>query len=156
MTAHPAPVSPLLVFGWGNLSRGDDALGPMCVHALRCASNGGGQVEYLEDYQLQMEHCLDLVGRKRVLFVDASQSCRPPYQVTRLRAQQDGSFSSHALSPQGVMQVFCDLQGGQPPPCTLLEIRGERFELGQSPSGAALEHLAAALKWAGTWLAQRQ
>ena len=31
----PEPVLPLLVFGWGNLSRGDDALGPLRVEQLR-------------------------------------------------------------------------------------------------------------------------
>ena len=28
------PVAPLLVFGWGNPSRGDDALGPLLVEQL--------------------------------------------------------------------------------------------------------------------------
>ena len=32
------------------------------------------------------------------------------------------------------MQVFFKLYGVAPPPCTLLAIRGERFELGEPPS----------------------
>lgn len=153
MTAQPASVAPLLVFGWGNLSRGDDALGPLCIERLRDLRVPAARVEYLDDYQLQIEHALDLVGRQRVLFVDASLSCRAPFEVTPLRAVQDASFTTHALSPQALMQVFRDLQGEEPPPCTLLAIRGECFELGAPPSVGALDHLAAALQWAEAWLA---
>ena len=143
--------APLLVFGWGNLSRGDDALGPMLVERLRAASGAG--VEFLDDHQLQIEHALDLVGRQRVLFVDASLSCRAPFEVTPLRAEQDASFSTHAMSPRSLMQVYRDLHGEEPPPCTLLAIRGERFELGEPPRPAALAHLDSALAWAERWLA---
>lgn len=152
MTATPAPVAPLLVFGWGNLSRGDDALGPLCIERLRALAAPAAAVDYLDDYQLQIEHALDLVGRQRVLFVDASLSCRAPFELTQLHAAPDISFTTHALTPQALMQVFCDLRGEGPPSCTLLAIRGERFELGAPPSPAALAHLAAALAWATDWL----
>jgi hydrogenase maturation protease len=153
MRAGPASMAPLLVFGWGNLSRGDDALGPLCIERLRDLQVPAASVEYLDDYQLQIEHALDLVGRQRVLFIDASLSCRAPFEVTQLRAVPDASFTTHALSPQALMQVFCDLRGEQPPPCTLLAIRGERFDLGEPPGASALDHLAAALQWAEVWLA---
>jgi hydrogenase maturation protease len=148
----PEPVLPLLVFGWGNLSRGDDALGPLCVEQLRAEWTASAGVEFLDDYQLQVEHALDLVGRTRILFVDASVSCIGPFEVTPLVAAQDASFTTHALSPQALMQVFVDLQGVAPPPCTLLAIRGERFGLGEPPSASALENLKAATQWARTWL----
>jgi hydrogenase maturation protease len=144
--------APLLVFGWGNASRGDDALGPLFIERLREVLAPRADVECLDDYQLQVEHALDLVDRERVLFVDASLSCRAPFAVTALRAAQDASFTTHAMSPQAVMQVYRDLHGEEPPPCLLLAIRGERFELGESPGAAALAHLDAALGWARGWL----
>jgi hydrogenase maturation protease len=146
------PVAPLLVFGWGNLSRGDDALGPLCVERLRAMVAQAANIEYLDDYQLQIEHALDLVGRQRVLFVDASRSCPAPFEVTQLTAVQDASFTTHALSPQALLQVYCELRGEAPPPCTLLAIRGEYFELGEAPSPCAMTHLEAALQWAKEWL----
>ncbi len=152
--AMPRPdVPPILVFGWGNLSRGDDALGPLCVGQLRDALATDSRVECLDDYQLQVEHALDLVGRERVLFVDASLRCHAPFEVTQLQPQQDASFTTHAMSPQALMQVFRDLHGQPPPPCWLLAIRGRSFELGEPPGAGALEHLAAALSWAQGWLA---
>jgi len=142
--------APLLILGWGNLSRGDDALGPLFLERLRerLPPDTLAQIEFLDDYQLQIEHALDLVGRQQVLFVDASLSCPPPFEVTELRAVQDDSFTTHALSPQALMKVYLDLQGELPPPCTQLAIRGEAFELGEPPGEAALAHLAAALCWA--------
>ena len=150
MTGKPTPLAQTLVFGWGNLSRGDDALGPLFVQALRDRHDADVDVEYLDDYQVQIEHALDLVGRERVLLVDASLSCCAPFEVTSVAPRHDTSFATHALSPQGLLQVFREVRGEAPPPCTLLQIRGERFELGQPPSCAALNHLAAALQWFST------
>lgn len=148
--------APLLVFGWGNLSRGDDALGPLFVEQLRLLADDpeAGQVEFLEDYQLQVEHALDLVGRSAVLFVDASLDCAAPFEAHPLQPARDLSFTTHAMSPAAVMQVFCELSRQPPPPCTLLTIRGTRFELGAPPSPEALHHLMQALAWGCTWLAR--
>lgn len=140
----------ILVFGWGNASRGDDALGPLFVERLRVRCD----VECLDDYQLQIEHALDLEGRERVLFVDASLNCRAPFEVTAaLQPARDASFTTHAMSPQALMQVYRGLHGEDPPPCTLLAIRGERFELGEAPSATALLNLEHALAWVEAWLA---
>ena len=145
-------IAPLLVFAWGNASRGDDALGPLCVERLRALDGPPGLVDFLEDYQLQVEHALDLGGRRRVLFIDASRDCEAPFQVSAVQPRRDASFSSHALSPQALLQVFVDLHRRSPPPCTLLALRGESFELGAAPSAQALRNLDAALSWALRWL----
>ncbi len=147
-------IAPLLVLAWGNLSRGDDALGPLCAAALReqLPEALSDQVAFLEDYQLQIEHALDLIGRQRVLFIDASLNCSAPFEVTELQAAQDASFTTHALSPQALLQVYQDMQGEPAPPCTLLAIRGEAFELGEAPGPSALAHLNSAVTWASQWL----
>jgi hydrogenase maturation protease len=146
--------APLLVFGWGNRSRGDDALGPLLIERLRERLGEGatGRVDFLDDYQLQPEHALDLIGRERVLFVDASLSCAAPFEAAAVQPRRDHSFTTHAMSAAAVLQVYAELQGCAPPPCTLLAIRGERFELGEPPGEPALRHLAAALDWALDWV----
>ena len=145
-----------LVFGWGNASRGDDGLGPLFVERLRerLGEAAHGRVDFLEDYQLQVEHALDLVGREQVLFVDASLEGTAPFALQLVHAARDASFSSHAVSPASVMQVYQDLRREPPPPCLLLAIRGERFGLGEPMSMAAEAHLEAALDWALDWLAE--
>ena len=160
MTGQPldgdvAGVPPVLVLGWGNLSRGDDALGPLCVAALQAQWPAAlaGQVEFLEDHQLNIEHTLDLLGRRAVLFIDASLNCAAPFEVRQPQARHDTSFTSHALSPQALLQVFADTQCCAAPPVQLLAIRGECFGLGDPLGGMAQGHLDAALVWARAWLA---
>lgn len=142
--------APILIFGWGNPSRGDDALGPCFVE--RIASLGFEELECLTDFQLQVEHALDLQNRQRILFVDASLTAQAPFEHRPLQPARDASFSTHAMTPAAVMQVYVDLFGHPPPPCELLAIRGERFELGEPLSSRAAEHLEAALAWAIGWL----
>ena len=95
----------LLILAVGNPSRGDDALGPLFLERLGEWRERGGDwegVELLTDFQLQIEHAVDLENRALVLFVDASVSCPPPYQFARLRPARDTSYTSHALSPAAV------------------------------------------------------
>jgi hydrogenase maturation protease len=142
-----------LVFGWGNPSRGDDALGPTLIEKLSdLHQQKASTSEFLTDFQLQIEHALDLVDRKQVLFVDASQNCTAPFEVTTLQPTGNASFTTHAMSPESVMQVFRDLQGIEPPTCLMLAIRGEQFELGTPLSEAAESNLAQALNWCQHWL----
>lgn len=143
---------PVLILGWGNPSRGDDALGPLCLEQLRERLGESDAFEFVEDFQLQIEHALDLVGRERVLFVDASLNCAAPFAVSTVQAVQDASYSTHALSPAAVLDVFQRLQSSPPPPCIQLAIRGERFELGEPASAQAQANLAQAVDWAYTWL----
>ncbi|MFA4968531.1 MAG: hydrogenase maturation protease [Sulfuritalea sp.] len=149
--------APVLIFGWGNPSRGDDALGPLFVEqiiALAARHPEWGEVDCLTDFQLQVEHALDLQGRRRVLFVDASLDAPAPFSVKPLEPARDASFTTHAMTPEAVMHVYVELHDEAPPPCTLLAIRGEGFELGEEVSPAAASHLEAALAWAETWLAE--
>jgi hydrogenase maturation protease len=147
-------VPPLLVLAWGNPSRGDDALGPMLAERLlahRQDTDTTGRVEVLTDFQLQVEHALDLVGRERVLFVDAALGLQTPFEVRSVVPAPGVSFTTHALAPEALLQVYRDLERAEPPPCTLLAIRGQHFELGEAPGEQALADLALALTWATEW-----
>ncbi len=151
-----AAVPPLLVLAWGNPSRGDDALGPLLAERLLAHAGAPslvGRVEVLTDFQLQVEHALDLVGRERILFVDAALDLAEPFTVRPLQAARGGGIGSHALAPEAVLQVYEDLYGRPPPPATLLGIRAKAFELGTDPSADALADLEQAIAWARGWLA---
>lgn len=141
----------ILIFGYGNPGRGDDALGPLLLERLEtCLDDDSrrlaGGIELLTDFQLQVEHALDLVGRRLVLFADAHLSCPPPWVLRPLRTAATPSYSTHALSPESVLSVYRQTQGGEPPPCFLLGIRGERFELGEGLSETAGVCLESALE----------
>lgn len=137
----------------GNPSRGDDALGPLCLEALQGTLAGPlarGEVELLLEFQLQVEHIYDLVGRARVCFVDASVRAAPPFEWGPLLPTEDRPTTSHALSPGALLACHRRLLG-PPPPAWLMAIRGERFELGEEPSEAARAHLARAVEHLGRW-----
>jgi hydrogenase maturation protease len=156
-------VAPTLVLAWGNPSRGDDALGPACLAQLQQrleAGQGGGacpplgEVEFLEDFQLQVEHVCDLLQRQRVLFIDASASAVAPFEVLRPQPRPDHSVSSHALSPQALLHVMHTVHGPDAvPPVWVLGIAGQSFELGEDLSPQAQQNLDAAVAWAWDWLA---
>lgn len=150
-----AGVAPLLVLAWGNPSRGDDALGPLLAERLLAhagTASWAGRVEVLTDFQLQVEHALDLVGRKQVLFVDAALGLEEPFTVRPLQPARGGGIGSHALAPEVVLQVYQDLHGQPPPPAMQLGIRARAFELGTAPSADALADLDRAFAWTCRWL----
>lgn len=150
--------SVLLILAIGNPSRGDDALGPLFLERLAAQQEQSGDwndIELLTDFQLQIEHAVDLENRELVLFVDASVSCPPPFQFTRLQPARDTSYTSHALTPAAVLHVYEQINSMPAPPAFLLAIRGEHFELGESLGMAAAENLRAALKYVGQLLKQK-
>lgn len=132
--------APLVVFAVGNPSRGDDALGPHLLARLQGwldATGRAGEVELIEDFQLNIEHALDLEGRQLALFIDAGDHTPAPYTFTRLQPATDLGSSTHALEPGAVLKVFGQTCHGPAPACFVLCVRGERFELGEPLSGAA-------------------
>lgn len=140
----------ILVFGYGNPSRGDDALGPLLLERLEPVLAAGVSeaimdVELLTDFQLQIEHTLDMVGRDAVVFVDAHARCVPPWTFGPIAASEERSYTTHALTPGALLRVFQDVHPDRPlPPCYLLSIRGHQFELGAPLSPEAATNLAAA------------
>jgi len=149
--ATSASTTPTLVFGWGNPSRGDDALGPLFVERIEALGLAG--IDCLSEYQLQIEHIFELVERERILFVDASMAVTAPFAVSPLQPAPDMAQDfSHAIDPAVLLRVYEDFFGARPPPAFLLEIRGTDFSLGAPCSAAARQHLQAALRWARKWL----
>jgi hydrogenase maturation protease len=138
---------PWLVFGVGNPSRGDDALGPAFVERaqlLLAPDVREGRLEFLTDFQLQIEHALDMKGRRHVVFVDASLSARAPFEYTRLAPSRDLTHTTHSMSPAAVLATHGEIVG-PPPDAWMLAIRGESFELGDELSPGARANLEAAL-----------
>jgi len=80
----------------------------------------------------------------------------------KLKPACDNSYTTHAMSPAAVLQVFREIRQQEPPPSFTLSIRGWRFQLGDDLSPEANANLEAALSFAdrlcanpdpGYWLA---
>jgi hydrogenase maturation protease len=135
----------LVVFAVGNPSRGDDALGPVLLARLEAwlAENQvAAEVELIEDFQLQIEHALDLQGRDLALFIDAGTgSSKAPFCFTPTPLVERIGHATHALEPGSVLQVFREMEGQSAPPAFTLCVAGASFELGAALSEAAQAHV---------------
>jgi hydrogenase maturation protease len=138
----------VVVFAVGNRSRGDDAIGPLLLERLApwlATEVQTGEFELIEDYQLQIEHALDLQDKRLALFIDAGCDTPAPFQLYPIGSAPTASASStHRLPPQGVLEVYRQVARAEPPPSFVLCVRGERFELGEGLSSPAEAHMEAA------------
>ena len=139
---------PVLVIAVGNPSRGDDALGPELAARLEAAALPG--VEVITEFQLQVENALDLVGRERVVFVDAGAGTPAPFDLHRAAPAAEFLHTSLAISPEAVLATYERVTGSAAPESWILCVRGESFELGETLTPAAAGHLEAA------WLRLRE
>jgi len=133
---------PVVVIAVGNPSRGDDAIGPALAARLEREDLPG--VEVIVDYQLQVEHALDLEDRQLAVFVDAAVDCTGPVEVRPLAPCRDASHTTHALSPAAVLETCVRITGRPPPRSYALAVRGLRFGLGDGLSDEARRNLEAA------------
>lgn len=141
--------APVLIFAIGNESRGDDAIAPLLLRKLAAwleKQHMAGQFELLEDFQLQVEHAADMDGRELVLFIDAGMDTPAPWSFYRARGNDSRALFSHAITPEGVLSTYLQVYRKDPPPAFVLCIRGERFELGESLSPKAEQHMGSAIK----------
>ncbi|MDH3354895.1 MAG: hydrogenase maturation protease [Chromatiales bacterium] len=143
---------PVLIFGYGNPSRGDDALGPLMLEQI----DSQPEIELLTDFQLQVEHSLDMVGRELILFIDASESCPEPFQFRQLDCENHQSvspgYTTHTLTPTELIAAYRSVHHHAPPPSFLLTIRGEQYELGTPLSALAHSNLKQAQQWISSLL----
>jgi hydrogenase maturation protease len=135
---------PILVLACGNPSRGDDALGPLLIDRL-VGAGGRRCIETLADFQLQIEHVLDLEWRSRVIFVDAVAAGPEPFAFVPARPRADASLSTHSIRPSALLGLFRRVAGKEPPSAWVLAIRGYGFELGAPLSDRAAANLDRAL-----------
>lgn len=150
MTRRPSSgqAKPIVVFAVGNPSRGDDAIGPECYGQLEKwlkNANLSEHVELIEDFQLNIEHALDLQGRQLAIFIDAGENTPAPYEFRPIFRSTVASHSTHALPPESVLQVYWQMEGEEPPASLLLCVRGESFELGADLSTVVQQRLPDAI-----------
>ena len=145
--SSPSHIRPLLVFGYGNPSRGDDALGPLLVERLEAYRDAGRlpRVDLQSDYQLQVEHALDLKDRELVVLVDAASTGPEPFSFEPVLPKKEVGFTTHGMTPGSLLRVYEQLMGEAPPATHFLAIRGYAFELGEPLTGAARENLEKAV-----------
>lgn len=130
----------IVIFCCGNPSRGDDAIGPVIFERLM---THGGNFDAVCDYQLQIEHALDLADRECAIFVDAAIGIEADFEMKQIFPARDASYSTHALSPGALLDVCERVVAKQAPQAYLLGVKGVSFELSDPLSPCARDNLEA-------------
>jgi hydrogenase maturation protease len=135
----------LLVIGWGNPLRGDDAFGFLAAEKLSELLPGG---EVLALHQLTPELMEPVSRAARVVFIDASAEGEPGrLQCSTVEPSATAGAFTHHATPAGLLAGAQALYGSAPP-AVLYTVRGECFEFGEGVTAAvalALEEVVRAV-----------
>ena len=132
----------ILLIAYGNPGRQDDGLGPEL--AERLAKLQLANIEIDSDYQLTVEHALDISRVDVVIFVDATKEDIEPYYFRPLTFDEsatDLGFSTHSISPQAVLKLSDELFASKAK-AYILGIRGYEFlQIEEGLSALAISNL---------------
>lgn len=133
----------LTLFTWGNPSRGDDAIGPRLHQIIKqlITEFSLENIQLIEDFQLQPEHVFDINEHACIVFIDASYQGDTALQIAPVICEAHIGYTTHALSPGALMNLYEKTQKKQCPPAFIFSVRGYYFELGASLSKQAEENI---------------
>jgi hydrogenase maturation protease len=130
VTRSPAgPAPSVLVIGYGNSLRGDDAAGPVLADRLAALALPG--VEVRVSHQLTPELAADLAGRDAVVFLDAALGENVRVEIVEPDFASTGL--GHAGNPARLLGLAQRLFGSQPR-AWLVTIPAAVMELGAALS----------------------
>lgn len=140
----------VLLIGYGNPGRGDDGLGPALAERLARRAIPGLHVK--TDFQLKVEHTLDVASADLVVFADAQMDRPTPFDVTPTQADKTADIASHDLTPGAVLSLAALLFGAAPE-AYILGLTGVRFgHLEDELSAQAKQNLRLAEDFVLGWL----
>lgn len=141
----------ILVIGYGNPGRRDDGLGP--AFAQRVEGMAIPNVSVDTDYQLTVEHAHDLAAFDVVVFADATVEEGKPFYFRPLQTGAPLTFTTHSITPGGVMRIARDLFHATTA-AHVLGIRGYEFKViaegltdrATANLGTAIDHMSRVLR----------
>lgn len=134
-------VTDLLLIGYGNDLRGDDALGPLLAAAVMDQHWPG--VVAVAVHQLNPELAAMLASAQRVIFADACVANEVSLEPISLLPQQ-AAWSGHVSNPGELLALTTALYGTTPRGWQLV-MAAQQFELGAALSPRAQASLQTAL-----------
>lgn len=130
-------VSGILIIGYGNVLRGDDAVGVLAAHQLEQKFSRDPEVKVIACQQLTPEMADDISGSELVIFLDASYSEEPgTVRCKPLSADNASPGFTHDVSPEWLVAAAEQLYGDMPKAMSLT-LSGWSFDAGRRLSGGA-------------------
>ena len=139
----------ILVYGYGNLGRTDDGLGPILAEKIEEA--GLDNVFVDAAYQPSPEDAADVAEYGAVLFIDAILDGPECFALRKVDPSRTITFSSHIVDPSSVLAICQDVFG-RVPEAWLLAVRGYNFDFGEHLTEGGQKNLDAALSFAEFFL----
>lgn len=139
----------VLVYGFGNPGRQDDALGNEMVNKIEAwvKEHGIKNVETDSNYQLNVEDAEKISKKDVVIFVDASKEDIHEYRFDHLNSSSKKvEFTMHSVSPEYVLHVCKDLFKKEPRTC-LMAIKGYEWDFEEGLSDNAKLNLEQAFQF---------
>ncbi|MEF8788146.1 MAG: hydrogenase maturation protease [Planctomycetota bacterium] len=140
----------VLVIGFGNRLRGDDAAGPLAVERVAEACRDDNSIRCMPRPQLPPELGEDLSEVETVIFLDADAEAEPgTIRRREVHANASGSLATcHSLSPAQLC-TLCRSVYGSAPRAVLLSIGAENLDYGDELSASVEEALPRLAEQAG-------
>jgi hydrogenase maturation protease len=144
-TAPESCASKILLLGYGNELRGDDAVGPRVAMWVKEWTLPGLTAQALP--QLTPELAAAIAQSQHVIFVDATAtlSDHNPVQVTAIGPAESDDWEAHACTPQALLTLTQALYR-HCPSAWLITIPARQFDFGMPLSPEAVKDLTTALK----------
>ena len=119
----------VLIYGYGNPGRQDDALGILLVERMElwAQENGLESLDFDSNYQLNIEDAMAISEYDMVVFADASVEDIDGFIITPVTACQKTEFTMHAMSPEFVLHL-CQSLYNKFPATYLIHLKGYEFE----------------------------
>ncbi len=139
----------VLIYGYGNPGRQDDALGNEMVNKVQewIEEHHLGCMETDSNYQLNIEDAEKISEWEIVVFVDASKEGIHEYKYCKIHPQEDKvEFTMHAVSPAYVLHLSETLFNKKPQ-AYILGIKGFEWELEEGLSANAKLNLEQAFQF---------
>jgi hydrogenase maturation protease len=134
----------ILVIGYGNPLRGDDALGPHLVEKI--AALQLPMVRTKAVHQLLPELAAEIAKYACVIFIDAHRGPLPDgVLITSLEPSGSPVNFSHRVDAEGLLALTQDLYGREPS-ALFIQVVGENFEMHEGLSEAATMNAEEALR----------
>jgi len=134
-------MSRILVIGYGNPLRADDAIGWHAVEALEERFPEYTDIRFIVAHQLLPEHIVSIAESDYVVFVDASKTGNPG-DISHVNVSPADSTLSmmHALSP-GYLLTYVNEYYEEAPDAVLFTLTGADFGLREGLSNTVQSNL---------------
>ncbi|MBT3169396.1 MAG: hydrogenase maturation protease [Candidatus Cloacimonetes bacterium] len=121
----------ILIYGYGNPSRQDDALGVLFTDKMEVWAKEQklSHLSFDTNYQLNIEDADTISAHDVVYFVDASMEPIDDFSITKVESSNAQiEFTMHAISA-GVVLDLCNQIYGKAPETYLIHIKGYEWDL---------------------------